>query len=208
MQNIIGVIYEIKCLANNKVYIGQTSNFKSRIYNHKYNLKHNTHSNKQLQEDYNQFGLMNFTFSILQDNVLKENLLIEETRWINKLGGIESNNLYNEQDITHMTDMARNNISKNRKGLLTGKENGMYGVHRYGQANPMYGKNHKEETKYLIGKKSKVGNKYIKYTPELTTQIRTDRQSGLSLKQLNEKYNIAISTLSILINHGTNKFNK
>jgi hypothetical protein len=37
---------------------------------------------------------------------------------------------------------------------LVGKQNGMYGVHRFGKDNPMYGKKHSEETKQKIREKS------------------------------------------------------
>ena len=133
-------------------------------------------------------------------------LKTKETEWIHYFQN-NKYKLYNETDNITSTNILKSKISKHRKGMLTGEHNGMYGVHRFGNKNPMYGKHHTNIAKQKISLKSKEGNKYIKYTPDLTNKIRLDRQGGMTLKQLNEKYGIAISTLSTLINHGTNKFN-
>jgi hypothetical protein len=49
---------------------------------------------------------------------------------------------------------------KKRVSILTsGKNNGMYGIHRYGKDAPHYGKKHSEETKLKISQ-AKLGSKY------------------------------------------------
>lgn len=200
-----GVIYQIKCVVNNRIYIGQTKNFRKRIYEHKWELKNNRHYNKKLQQDFNLYGIDNFQFIILHDDINQIDLLTYETRYINKYGGIESDLLYNEEDKFHFTNLAKCNMSKNRKGKLCGRDNGMYGVCRYGNKNPMYGKHHNSTTKQIISEKSKTGKKYYKYTPEFVTELREKRKSGYMLKDLEIEYGIAISTLSTLINHGPSK---
>ena len=60
-KDIVG-IYKIECIANNKVYIGQSINIKRRLYDHKTRLRKGTHKNKHLQNAWNKYGEDNFTF--------------------------------------------------------------------------------------------------------------------------------------------------
>lgn len=52
-------------LISHRVYIGKTRNFNHRSTTHRQNLKRNTHTNKKLQEDFNNGN--NFAFVILDD---------------------------------------------------------------------------------------------------------------------------------------------
>lgn len=47
------VVYCLQNTTNGKVYIGKTSNFAARIHGHQSSLKRKSHSNKQMQMDYN-----------------------------------------------------------------------------------------------------------------------------------------------------------
>ena len=202
-MNKVGCIYIIENIINNKVYIGQTVNFKSRKYHHLYRLKHNKHYNKELQKDYNRYGCNYFIFKVIQDNINKKDLKLCETNWMNKYGGIDSCKIYNQEDISHYSKQAKENMCNSHHGQLSGAKNPMYNSKRFGAKNPMYGKHHSEKTKQIIGEKSKVAHKYRKYTLDFISNLREQRSKGVSLNQLSEKYNISISTLSTLINHGT-----
>ena len=59
-------IYKIENLANNKVYIGLSSNLNKRFYEHKRLLILNTHTNRYLQRSWNKYGQDNFIFEILE----------------------------------------------------------------------------------------------------------------------------------------------
>jgi group I intron endonuclease len=61
---MVSGVYGIKCLANDKIYIGSTNNLKRRKKEHFNNLKNRKH-NKSLLEDYNKFGKDNFSFLLL-----------------------------------------------------------------------------------------------------------------------------------------------
>ena len=59
-------IYQIKCLINNQIYIGQSVNIEQRLSQHKCDLRHNRHSNSHLQCSANKYGIENFEFTILK----------------------------------------------------------------------------------------------------------------------------------------------
>lgn len=59
-------IYKIENLVNHKVYIGQSINIERRKYSHKNDLKRNCQHNKLMQQDFNLYGIENFSFEILE----------------------------------------------------------------------------------------------------------------------------------------------
>ena len=87
-----GWIYCIRNKINDKKYIGQTAlkrGYKYRWYSHKEQLINNKHYNKNLQEDFNKYGMDNFEFIILDEftftnkELLKKVLLDMEKFYIN-----------------------------------------------------------------------------------------------------------------------------
>ena len=87
-----GWIYCIRNKINDKKYIGQTAlkrGYKYRWYVHKEQLINNKHYNKNLQEDFNKYGMDNFEFIILDEftfsdkKLLKKVLLDMEKFYIN-----------------------------------------------------------------------------------------------------------------------------
>ena len=87
-----GWIYCIRNKINNKKYIGKTSiqrGYKIRWNIHKRQLINNKHYNKNLQEDFNKYGMDNFEFMILDEftftnkELLKKVLLDMEKFYIN-----------------------------------------------------------------------------------------------------------------------------
>ena len=149
MSNQSGYIYKITCLINNKVYIGQTIDFKRRKYEHFNRLNKNKSDNKYLQEDYNKYGKENFKFEIIEE-CKKDNLLERETYWINNYKGIFSKYIYNEKDINGYNNEYKYNLSKS----VSGNKNGMYG------------KRHKKESIEIMRKKVSAANKGKKRSEE------------------------------------------
>ena len=68
-QKNLSAVYEIRCLVNNAVYIGQTKDYRRRIREHKYSLQKGKHRNKQMQLDYDKYGEEHFVSTILFSGV-------------------------------------------------------------------------------------------------------------------------------------------
>lgn len=78
-------IYEIKCILNEKRYIGLTQQtFESRIRQHLNQLFSNNHTNCLLQRSFNKYGFESFSFS----KILKEK--IDSGEFIPNTSGLKS----------------------------------------------------------------------------------------------------------------------
>jgi len=86
-------IYIIKNLGNGKIFIGKSKNIPGRINRHKFELENGSENIQKLQRDYNQLGLKNFSFEILDLLEPKEDtaynytddLAVLEELWLEKL---------------------------------------------------------------------------------------------------------------------------
>lgn len=86
-------IIQIKNQINGKIYIETSPNLDGAFNKHKAQLKFGSHRNKNLQQDWNEFGPENYSFEILEQ--LKPNediaynfaddLKILEEIWLDKL---------------------------------------------------------------------------------------------------------------------------
>jgi len=210
MKNKIICVYKITCLINNKIYIGQTIDYKDRIRHHKSKLKRNCNDNKYLQEDYNKYGLNNFTFEILEE-CKEENLLERETYWINYYGGINNSVIYNMLDMYQMNDEIKQS--------------------RQGKNNIMYGKTHSLKTKQLLrdknkGKQLSKNHKYkiseglknstihqlanhvrrkasTKYDQIFIDKLKEEYMQESNYTKIANRYNIQPGVVSNLIKYGT-----
>jgi len=87
-------IYYIKCLVNNKLYIGLTNNLRKRFNIHKHYLRNNKHDNPYLQNAWNKYNEDNFEFGVFE--YCNENLLSEkEIFYINKYNTLDNKYGYN-----------------------------------------------------------------------------------------------------------------
>ena len=91
-------IYQVKNLTNGKVLLGSSLNLEGPLNRHKFMLKIGSHTNKVLQQDWNELGPEKFTFEILEEvNMkddpnfnLKDELTLLEMIWLEKLQPVES----------------------------------------------------------------------------------------------------------------------
>ena len=88
-------IYKITNIINGKVYIGRSINILLRWYNHIDALNNNEHNNKKLQDDFNNWGLDAFHFSILEMNNDEKALIVKEQEYLNNLDFDNNYNRYN-----------------------------------------------------------------------------------------------------------------
>ena len=169
------VVYMILNIQSNKIYIGQTCNFKSRCRYHKNKLAKGIHDNPKLQIDYNLLGSSSFVFRVIEQNLNRDKSLERESYWINYYGGIESDNVYNEWDLSgrsvsnklniskskqrvKLDNNACRNIAKGHKNLIPWNKNKsmtdsfkkLQHTLNKGKNNPMYGKSTKKKYDQLF----------------------------------------------------------
>jgi group I intron endonuclease len=86
-------VYQIRNIVNGKILIGSSKDLKGILNRHKFQLKNNLHTNKDIQNDFTKFGEVNFRFEILdylepgEDNEANytNDLEILENMWLEKL---------------------------------------------------------------------------------------------------------------------------
>jgi group I intron endonuclease len=86
-------VFQIRNLANEKVFVGSSLNLVGIFNRHEFQLKMGGHPNKSLQKDWNEFGGENFAFEVLEEVFPRENpgydyksdLEVLEDLWLEKL---------------------------------------------------------------------------------------------------------------------------
>jgi hypothetical protein len=76
-------VYEIRCLANGKFYIGSTVNLRERWQRHLVTLRRSEHHNFYLQQAWNKHGEEQFMFSVLE-YVASKDVLVAEQKWLDR----------------------------------------------------------------------------------------------------------------------------
>ena len=176
-----GVIYKIQCIKNNKVYIGETINYKRRYLEHIKCLQCGI-DNKYLQLDYDKYGLNSFIFEIIDTGINEKELLEKETYWINFYGGKNCDNVYNCRDLHGLNNEFANKAKTN-----------------------FLGKNHTQESKIKISNahKGKYHMGELKYTPEFIDLLRQEYEVLGTKRAVNKLHpEINYVTLCNLINYG------
>lgn len=218
-------IYAIKCLINDKIYIGQTNNYKVRMKQHLCELKTNKHTNKWLQHDFNIYGIDNFKYYILESNVPANMKYVKETFYMNMYGGTNSDLIYNvkgnfhddnteyaQRKVSHLndnynlfegkvhTEESKLKISQSLKqAYQTGKHQlaGAVAGDCSGENNSFYGKHHTEETK------QKLSHARTKYDQVFVEKLRKLKSEGKSVAEIGRQFNISSNVAGMLINYGT-----
>ncbi len=86
-------VYQIKNLANGKVFIGSSINLEGPLNGHKFKLESGRHPNETLQKEWNEYGPEKFVFQILEvvkvkddpDFNLRDEVTLIEQIWLEKL---------------------------------------------------------------------------------------------------------------------------
>jgi group I intron endonuclease len=142
-------IYCIENIVNNKKYIGQSCNIKSRFGNHKWLLNNNKHPNEYLQNAWNKYGQEKFLFHVIEickddqiDDREKHYISLYNTTnhifGYNLDSGGNLNKRHSDKTKEKMSNSAKGvlpseetkqKISINRKGKMCGSDHFMYGRH-------------------------------------------------------------------------------
>lgn len=91
-----GSIYKIECLCTNKVYIGQTVQHPPiRRWVDHYKQMRDESNELYLYKAFRKWGIKNFTFQILEENIEVKQLNLKEEEWIKKYNSSNSEYGYN-----------------------------------------------------------------------------------------------------------------
>lgn len=100
-------IYQIRNLINGKIFVGSSKNLHAKLNSYRFQLEQGSHMNRELQEDYIQFGEKNFSFEVVDylkpkedlDYDYGEDLTVLEEMWLEKLQPYDEKG-YNKRRVT------------------------------------------------------------------------------------------------------------
>lgn len=177
----VGIIYGWYNTKSGKWYIGQTIDEECRFKRH-INNAINKKDNNKFHNALRKYGLENWVYCVLEDNVLRENLNLKEIEWIeyydsfyggyNLTTGGDTNCIVSEETRIKISESRKGTTPWN-KGLSMKSETrkklseslkGQF----IGEKNPMYNKHHSIETRKKLsefhkGKPAPNRKKVIKY---------------------------------------------
>lgn len=86
-------VYQVRNLVNGKILLGSSLNLEGPLNRHKFMLKIGSHTNKALQQAWNEYGADKFEFEILEEIQIKDDpnfnlndeLTLLEMIWMEKL---------------------------------------------------------------------------------------------------------------------------
>src|SRR3712207_3226582 len=76
-------VYQIRCAATNKIYVGSALDLRERWYRHRWSLRRGRHRNPHLQAAWDKYGESAFDIAILE-LVAAPELLRKEQEWIER----------------------------------------------------------------------------------------------------------------------------
>lgn len=78
----MSAIYAITHIDSGRCYIGSTTDYVSRCYQHRSHLRRGKHRNPRLQHAWNKHGALAFTFEIIERDVALPTLITREQFWL------------------------------------------------------------------------------------------------------------------------------
>lgn len=86
-------VYQVRNIVNGRVLLGSSLNLEGLLNRHRFTLRNGSHTNKELQKDWDEFGPDGFVFEVLEEVKvkdhpnfnLKDELTLLEQIWLEKL---------------------------------------------------------------------------------------------------------------------------
>lgn len=202
---------------NNKNYVGSSSNLKKRIREHFSCLKKNTHPNKRLQNAYNKYGEIYFSYKIVA--TCPSEYLIKLEQWFidNTKNTVNLNPFAYSSKGRKVLKKTRIKISKALKGKVVSEETKqLLSLAKLGKPHyvseetknkmseagkrKVFSEKHKENLRIAALNRSKNLSEKVKGknnpSAKLNLEIvREIRSSTLSVKELADKFNVAKMTI-------------
>jgi group I intron endonuclease len=195
------VVYLLKNNRNHKFFVGSTNNIKSRMYAHLSALKHQKHSSKTLQSDYNEHGKDCLSIEIAEKCTTRQKAYIAEQRWLDEHYG--KSYCYNASSVAFGGPIMKgHNHPKYWKGKknpnITGDKNPMKRTEvkakMAGKNNPMYGIDKEKHPMY--GRKG-FNNPNSKLNKRQVDKIKTLLKQGkLSQTEIAKMFGVSNGTIS------------
>lgn len=115
-------IYTIRCLIDNKVYIGRSKNWKKRLNYHKKQLIKKIHFNSHIQNAVNKYGIENFEFELLEEYEPKF-LCSMENWWCNMLQAHNREYGYNIESTSPFGQITSSQETRNKQSFIAKNRN-------------------------------------------------------------------------------------
>lgn len=202
---------------NNKNYVGSSSNLKKRIREHFSCLKKNTHPNKRLQNAYNKYGKIYFSYKIVA--TCPPEYLIKLEQWFidNTKNTVNLNPFAYSSKGRKVLKKTRIKISKALTGKIVSEETKqLLSLAKLGKPHyvseetktkmseagkrKVFSEKHKENLRIAALNRSKNLSEKVKGKNNPSAKlnlgiVREIRSSTLSVKELADKFNVAKMTI-------------
>lgn len=176
ISETIWSVYKITNIINNKIYIGQTQDYKNRWSRHKSDARLGKKHNYHLYNSMRKYGINNFVFEI-----------IAQTKYVEEIDKLEINLI--EQYKSTNKDIGYNNSPGGQTNKLVSTETRQkLSRSLKGRKGPMLGKSLSIETRHLIskankGKKNRLGFKTSNETKKILSNINIGKKASKETKE-------------------------
>lgn len=178
----VGIIYGWYCIPTSLWYIGQTVNPDKRFINH-IKSKPDTVFHRALRK----YGLENFVYCVLEENVLRENLNMREMDWIEYYDSLYCGyNMTAGGNQTIFSEEFKRKMSESRKGKFVGEKNSFYGKHHSEETKKKLSESHKGKKVWNSGKTNIYSEETLKKISE-SCKGRTPWNKGKYLSEETRK---------------------
>lgn len=200
MKNDSG-IYTLTCIANGKIYVGQTTTLRTRRNVHFSELKRGLHRIEELQKDFNNYGKDAFVYEVLI-KCKKKFLLSEENFWCNMLDTHNPERGYNIQPtnpIKNVLKRRQSSIDKctvyKVKSVVMLTTDGVY-LDRYNSC-----KEADISNNLVIGSAASVANKSRSHCKGyiFVFEEEYDKNKNYSIKVLRHKRNVLMYDKNMIL---------